>query len=58
MPTWEDLEGDKANANHSAQTSAQHPRPSKKQKTYKTLQQEDDNLEKVRLADGRTTYVL
>lgn len=58
MPAWEDLEGNRTKANHPTQTSVQHPRPAKKQKKNKVVQQKDDTLEKVRLADGRTAYVL
>lgn len=58
LPAWEDLEGKRSNANHSAQTSTQHPHPSKKQKMNKAVQQEDDTLEKVRLVDRRAAYVL
>lgn len=58
LPAWEDLEGNKMKTNPSAQTSMQHPRPSKKQKKGKAAQQEDGTFEKVQLADGRTVYVL
>lgn len=58
LPAWEDLEDNRIKTNPSSQTSRQHPRLLKKQKKGKTARQEDDTLEKVRLADGRTAYVL
>lgn len=38
LHAWEDLEGNKADLDHSAQTSTKHPHPSKKQKTNKKTQ--------------------
>lgn len=58
LPAWEDLEGNKAETNSSVQMLRQHSHPSKKQKKGKASEQEDEELEKVRLADGRTAYVL
>lgn len=54
----EDLERNKTDPNHFAQTSTQYPWSSKEQKTNKKTQQEDDALEKVRLAYSPTAYVL
>lgn len=58
LPVWEDLEGKKIKTNSSALTSTQHSHPSKKQRKDETAQQEDNTLEKIRLADGRTAYIL
>lgn len=60
MPAWDDLEGNKTDPDHSAHTSIRHQQPSKQIKLdrKRKSQQEDDALEKVRLADGRMAYVL
>lgn len=54
LPAWEDLEPD-----NFVHVSTLHPRPSKKNKPDNNKRTvEDVSIKKIRLADGRTTYLL